>query len=288
MIVSDRHNFVFIHNPKVAGSSIRKALLPYNDSSIELWHQRFIPELQRVVDMSHLSAAEFATLTDACCFYAPSDAFYFGFVRDPYARFVSALREYSKQNNVDVWSSPEKILEFVDRHLSHANIMYEWSLSHFRPQYTFFYKGGKRIADFIGRFDYLQEDLNRVWAYLNLGFPPKLGHERDTGHPMRLEDPELTFGPALERINRLYARDWLLLGPELGDSKMVGKLPHGLHVENVENVRTPEGRWTYYGEPPGLALGEKVAFLTAENERLRRLIQDHDPDLNGRTDYVPT
>jgi len=276
MVINHTSKWVFVHNPKVAGTSIRKVLLPYNQSSMELWHQRFIPELQRIVDVSHLSAEEF----DAVCPDVGRDYFRFGFVRDPYARLYSALKEYSKQHSVDVHSTSEKRGEFILNTLTPCGIQYDWSLSHFRPQFMFFYRGRKRVVDFIGRFHDLNNDFRSVMSLLNVSVPDKdLTVERDTGATLLIEDPSSFFGEeALKWVNRLYGMDWLLFAPYL-QTNMVGGLDYGSHFSNVENIRSPLGRKTFYGEPPGLSLGEKVGFLTAEVERLRSQInqQSYNP-----------
>lgn len=273
MIISNTNKWVFIHNPKVAGSSVRRLLLPYNESPLELWHQRHVPELQRIVDMSHLSPEEFDIVTEHKC----QNYFKFGFVRDPYSRLLSALKEYSVQNSVDVCSNTWKREEFILDKLTLVTTQYDWNFSHFRPQFRFFYTGiNRRVADFIGRFDHLERDLRAVCSLLNISPPGEIPMERDRGHQSRVDDPESTFGVrGLKAVNRLYAIDWLVFAPYLPGG-MVGTLPSGDHSSNVHNVRSPEGRMTFYGEPPGLSLGEKVGFLTAEVERLRWKIQDQE------------
>ena len=268
MIVSNMNKWVFIHNPKVAGSSIRKVLLPYNESRVEFWHQRYCPELQRVVDMSHLSTEEFDVVTKGDY----RGHFKFGFVRDPYARLLSALKEFSTQNDVDVVSTQRARSSFILDKLTAVTIQYDWRYSHFRPQFMFFYRGVRRTVDFIGRFHRLDEDFRTVCAILNLHRPDELPIERDRGHCDHIEDPLLMFGKeALEAVNALYAMDRMLFAPYL-EHPQVGGVPVGDHYNNVQNVRTPQGRFTFYGEPPNLSLGEKVGFLTTEIERLRGVV----------------
>jgi len=271
MIVNHTAKWVFVHNPKVAGTSVRKILLPYNQSHQELWHQRFVPELQRVVDMSHLSTEEF----EAVCPEVDGTYFRFGFVRDPYARLYSALKEYSKQHSVDVHSNVSRRSEFILNKLTPSGIQYDWSLSHFRPQFMYFYRGRKRVVDFIGRFHCLNLDFRTALSLINVQPQEKdLSVERDTGHLSFLDDPRSFFGDdALVWANRLYGMDWLLFTPYL-PGEMVGSLDSGSHFSNVENIRHPIGRMTFYGEPPGLSLGEKVGYLTAEVERLRAALDE--------------
>lgn len=269
MIVSKSNRFVFIHNPKAAGSSVRDVLLDYNDFPIELWHQKYIPDLQRTVDMSHLSAQELNVVLRQEG-YPPgflNNVFTFGFVRNPYSRFLSSLKEFSRQNSVDL-STPGQIAEFVDRYLHPAVIQYDWNFSHFRPQHLFFYSGTKRVVDFLGRFHHLHQDWATICANLNITVTD-LPHKRDTGSVAHVNYPQQFLeARTLRSINRLYAQDWMLLAPYFTETMECG-LPTGSHRENVENVRSPLGRRTYYGEPPGLSLGEKVGFLTEEVDRLR-------------------
>ena len=265
MIICDPLKFFFIHNPKAAGSSIRKRLLPFNTSKIELWHQRYIPALDRIADLSHLAALDVPHVVDV-----PSDYFRFGFLRNPYRRFFSAIKEHSRQNSVDL-STPELISEFVLRSLTPANVRFSWQYSHFCPQHFYFYAGNKLVADYLGRQETLQEDWRKILAIL--GLPEELAdlpHERQTEGSDTADICSLSE-PAVARINQLYARDWFYFGHYFTES-MVGPLPSGTHGDNVVNVRDFAARTTFYGEPPGLSLPEKAGFLTCRVEELDRAL----------------
>ncbi|WP_310673180.1 hypothetical protein [Burkholderia multivorans] len=60
MLYSDSLKFVFLHNPKSAGSSVRKALEPYDDSNGRYWHCTYSYQHARLVDQAHICAAELA------------------------------------------------------------------------------------------------------------------------------------------------------------------------------------------------------------------------------------
>jgi hypothetical protein len=271
MIISHSHRFVFIHNPKAAGSSIRKALLPYNTSELELWHQRYIPSLDRIVDMSHLCALDIPHVLDV-----PPGFFRFGFLRNPYSRFFSAVREHARQNSRDLSSTPELINEFVLRELNPVTVRFHWQFSHFCPQHYYFYSGNTLTADYLGRQETLKEDWVKILSIL--GFPlemSELSNERQysadsESAPYSWKITDLSE-EAVARINQLYVKDWFYFDHYFTE-KMVGGLPSGTHRDNVHNIRDFASRLTFYGEPPGLSAPEKLGFLTTRVEELEKAL----------------
>lgn len=266
MIISKPLKFWFIHNPKVAGSSVRKCLLRYNTSEIELWHQRYIESLDRIIDMSHMAASDARHVLEV-----PDDYFRFGFVRNPYSRFFSSIREHIRQNQINL-DTRERLSEFVLNKLTHTSVRFDWNYSHFCPQHYFFYIGKKCVADFIGRHETLDQDWAKVLTLIDLPYEDHgLDKERFSG--AEWQDPaEWLTDEALARVNSIYCKDWLLFD-HLFTEPVIGGFESGTHKENVHNFRSVEGRMTFYGEPPGLSLPEKVGFLTGEVERLRRSLE---------------
>lgn len=131
MIISHINRFAFIHNPKAAGSSVRKALQQYHDHPENLWGVSFIPILDRVVDKAHLTLAEIATLYPNLNGYH-----FFVVVRDPLDRYVSSLKEHNKQhynNSLDL----DK-LAFKVSVIPSTIIRFNWKYIHFCPQHYFF------------------------------------------------------------------------------------------------------------------------------------------------------
>ena len=90
MIISRAHRFVFFHNPKVGGTSVRATLEPFNDIGFGLWGLRD----EVGPDMAHLGvdqfAAEFPELWDEVRGFRM-----FCLWRPPVARFLSAVYEHS-------------------------------------------------------------------------------------------------------------------------------------------------------------------------------------------------
>ena len=90
MIVSETRRFVFIHNPKAGGTTVRGALMPFDTTGHFFW--MFAQTHGATIDKAHLPMhvlrrvfpEQFAQL--AGCFV-------FMLVRDPYRRAISAFNE---------------------------------------------------------------------------------------------------------------------------------------------------------------------------------------------------
>lgn len=146
------------------------------------------------------------------------DYFKFTFVRNPFDRLASAYRHLILRHSVGTiyknkgiyknmpFDEFVKILENIP--LKHLDI-------HFKPQYTFLEKIGdfQRIKPpknniFIGRFENLQEDYNKVCEIIGL---PKeiLPCENSTGDKTdySIYDKEIT-----KKVIRIYEKDFDLFG----------------------------------------------------------------------------
>ena len=92
MIISKQKKFVFIHNPKVAGSSIRNFLSKYDSFDNFFWHRGYIDGIDHAVDKPHIPLNDLAK-TDYYQYINSDNYFVFGFVRNPYERVYSAYLE---------------------------------------------------------------------------------------------------------------------------------------------------------------------------------------------------
>ena len=93
MIISDKYRFVFIHNPKCGGTSVRKALQDYDTRNNHFW---MFAEVYGVkVDKAHMPLYLLRV-------YSPQDYdilktyFTFMFVRHPIERCISGFNETHK------------------------------------------------------------------------------------------------------------------------------------------------------------------------------------------------
>lgn len=141
MIISHQHRFVFFHNPKVGGTSVRTALERFNDIGFGLWGVDMAQTGIRV-DRAHLGIAEFAALYPDL-WRAVQGYACFSLSRDPQARFFSSMAEYSKHHGrVDTrFATPAQrksaLFEMIERleRLGQAEaVLPDYELTHFRPQ----------------------------------------------------------------------------------------------------------------------------------------------------------
>ena len=270
MLVSDRKRFIFLHNPKAAGSSIRSALARYDDRDNFYWHHEDNIKLSRVVDKAHITLDDFSVYPDAPLL---DDYFVFGFVRNPYARVYSAFLERNSQLGIN---GEIDFNQFVRDELNEINIRFDWKFVHFCPQFHFFYRGGKCRADFIGRLESLGRDFPRVINLANLDpdvdLPYLNRRTTDGSHGKGLTDVseylEKYDPTALAVVNRLYDRDFVYFGYDKYCAESALKDPGDTreHVESVYiKTRYIKAEESYYAA--------RVQKLSEEANQLRETIR---------------
>jgi hypothetical protein len=219
MIWLPAQRLVFIHNPKCAGTSIHAALkrLP---GAQAFWGRRYDVAEDAIIDMAHL------TIAQARKRLGKDETFRsFGFVRDPYARFVSSYLHLKR------WSADHRALsmdELAFDILDEERIRFDWKFIHFAPQYRFFYEGKERTVDRVWK----TEDLPGAWDEMCREFSvdakiasQNRGDLRDTAN----------LSPAIEaRINQLYARDFKFLDYPMRSTGANPKPARGPYTAFVE------------------------------------------------------
>lgn len=196
--INIKHNNIFVHVPKTAGTSM---------------------EIHDFVGgNSHASAKVLRQIVGEKKW---EEMFTWGFVRNPLDRFVSAFfhepRTHSFQRN------NKGFREFV-YFMGRMGIDIEGSINgaghhhhHFVPQHYFLCDyapdklGYKVIVDFVGNFSTLREDWADVCNKIGVGFPQELTHERKSNHAHYSSyyagDPAL-----VEIVKELYKDDYQTFG----------------------------------------------------------------------------
>ncbi|ONH54517.1 Sulfotransferase family protein [Pseudomonas cedrina] len=190
----ERHQCVFIHVPKCAGSSVCAALLdgrwpghlPY------YWYQQQFPE--------HCARS-----------------FKFAFVRDPLERAYSAYT-YLRSNNMGARDLHAQALVCSYRDFDHfvAGWLHSDNLRrqlHFAPQTDFLVDHmGAMAMDFLGRQESLAQDFARLCE--RLGVTSSLPHLNVSLG--RRSEPVINFCTLRTRrlVRRAYQRDYEVLGYE--------------------------------------------------------------------------
>ncbi len=195
MIWMKARRLLFVHNPKCAGTAIHKALTAEFPDADAMWGRRYDCARDEIRDLAHMRIGE------ARAAFAIDGAFSsFGFVRDPYARFLSSyvhLKHWNK--DFAALSQEELAFDLLDE----ERIRFDWKFVHFAPQYRFFYEGTTRAVSHLWKV----EDLPAAWDEVRAKFA--------VAAPLTVENKLDAPAPALSeavigRLNLLYARDFAL------------------------------------------------------------------------------
>lgn len=204
MIISHRHKFIFVAVPKTGTHSVRQALREQmGEDDLEqvglFVNKRFpMPELARVRH-GHFTLRQIEP-------YLPEDAFEryfkFGFVRNPFDRFVSYCA-FMTRDKGEFAANPQAVM----RHLlftapPHGHIL-------FHPQHQFFVdENGELASDYLGRIEQMQASYDEICRRIGIPARPldKVNSSR-RGDYRDYYDQQLIDGVAA-----LYARDLELFG----------------------------------------------------------------------------
>jgi hypothetical protein len=198
MIWIASRRLLFVHNPKCAGTSIHKALLAQFPEAEVSWGRRYDMERDDIKDMAHLGVPE------ARSHFGIDGAFRsFGFVRDPYSRFVSAYLHFKRWNPDHASLTPDELAFDI---LDEARIRSDWKFVHFSPQYRFYYEGTRSVVSHIWKVENLPEAWREVCKQFSI--EADLRGENRGGY----EYFEPLSRALIGRLNVLYARDFALFG----------------------------------------------------------------------------
>ena len=157
MVINTHYKFIFVHIPKAAGTSVMKSLenaRGNNKNWLAKTKHETLAELYSNVEGRR-------SLKDKLLFRTPNNYFTFGFIRNPWDRMSSFYRflvEKRPKNEIDCVSS------FRD-FLIQASDGVKWiqDLYSMKPQLDYFtFPDGMMKMDFLGHFEFLEEDLNSV------------------------------------------------------------------------------------------------------------------------------
>ncbi|EAK9890022.1 sulfotransferase family protein, partial [Campylobacter lari] len=164
----DKYKCIFIHVPKVAGSSI----------------ERVIYQTDRWL-VGHAKASDYVKLGKDRF----ENYFSFGFVRNPYDRVVSAyhyLRSGGGNLADEIWAKENiykynSFEEFVLNLQNNGERIKILNWIHFVPQYKFLCNEQKKIlVNFVGKFENLSKDFAKILQILNRN--DKLVHINKSRH----------------------------------------------------------------------------------------------------------
>jgi len=146
---------LFIHIPKTAGSSINSS-----------------PLMSKVDKKIHPFRT---TINDKIIEIGAEDFFKFCFVRNPYARFYSLYNYFYHMNAEHIFYKYNgHICEVVQRFRTFSDFVHNFkelrirNNFHFYPQSDYVYCEGELVADFIGKVENIDHDINDLAKLLDL------------------------------------------------------------------------------------------------------------------------
>ena len=195
MIVSHARQFIFFHNPKCAGTSMRVALADYHDDPFSFWGIFPAPFFRNHIDHTHLRLWEMQVLFPHIIRAAQTYRTVI-FVRNIVSSVSSAIDEHFKKFQPSVQlatlSPPDqmRVIEaFVEKILNIGVITTNFRFIHFSPQVWFIRLGNTKVPTrtlpmddrgaFIGR---ALEFLGLEQKSMKLENPSRL----DLAHVLRL------------------------------------------------------------------------------------------------------
>lgn len=150
MIISRSKQFIFVHNPKAAGTSIQKALQQYDDAKRLKKHTKH----ETITGLRGRTKLKLSTF------------FIFGFVRNPWDRFASLF--YFMKQHPTTFPQIKKVnnVNHFAECIGKGWLKKRYSI---RPQWKYF-----DDTVFIGRYEHLQRDFKIITT--QIGIDAKLPH----------------------------------------------------------------------------------------------------------------
>lgn len=204
MIVSHSSKFIFFAVPKTATHSIRSALQAYCNQND--WQQQAlfrnngkapqvipIPEIAEIKH-GHISVRQIQPLLEK---HVWNEYLKFGFVRNPFDRFISVCFFLNRQNPEFAANS----LEWMKSAMGHQRFQQRVLV---RPQYRQLISANGELAmDVIGRYETLQNSLDLILQKMGLqSVELKVKNSSEHGHYHEYYDTGLK-----EMVEEFYQED---------------------------------------------------------------------------------
>ncbi|EAJ5701987.1 sulfotransferase family protein, partial [Campylobacter lari] len=213
----DKYKCIFIHVPKVAGSSI----------------ERVIYQTDRWL-VGHVKASDYVKL-DRTKF---ESYFSFGFVRNPYDRVISAYH-YLKNDSLDPcdieWGKlnigDSEFKEFVLRLQDEEFKQKILAKNHFSFQYEYLCDENMNVlVDFIGRFERLNSDFKKILNILNRN--DNLVHVNKSKH---CDYKDYYNYETYKIIREIYRSDFEIFDYDLEDKKIFFNISDNAILNKMQN-----------------------------------------------------
>lgn len=163
MIVSNRHNFIFVHIFKTAGTSVKRALRRH---AMPAWHEPAnqllkrigIPQFGPQHYPDHMTASDLIEQTSLESF---NSKFSFAFVRNPWDWELSHYKYILRKPRHEFHDEVRRLGAFSE--------YVRWRCDRrFQLQSSFLVHDGQRVVDFVGRFETIDADFQNVAQRLKI------------------------------------------------------------------------------------------------------------------------
>lgn len=212
-IINNTENFIFIHVPKAAGTTITNIFSKYTTyKDLEIGGTSFGEKIQeaylnRFGLSKHIPAWRLREIIGKEEF---NKKFVFTFVRNPYERVISTYKFLLKWSGTNP-DLKNKLLSFKDiNEYVNSGLWDEINGPDniFRPQVFWLTDNNDRdniLIDFIGKVENLEKDINIICSKID---------KKTTGPIPKLNETSGNYilsKKSIERINTFYHRDFALL-----------------------------------------------------------------------------
>lgn len=206
MQISFSHKFIFIHVQRTAGGSLINALRPYEHRApVTRWNKQVSRaglrrDPMKISFRTHETALDVRRLMPDGMF---EEFFSFAFVRNPYSWLVSEFEVVRQDPNHRHYKHLVKMKDF------HEYV--DWEIRRDkRYQYPLVTDAeGQIMVDFIGRFERLREDYDKVCEHLKLPSIDKLPHKHKR---TRADYREFYNDETREKVTENWQKDIALFG----------------------------------------------------------------------------
>jgi len=217
MIISERSSFIFIHNPKCAGTSVRLALSDYDTTGGAFWaHDDWNG---RPIFNAHMPLFMFRSRYPQY-FALMSTYLSFMFVRHPYERTVSAFNELHRELSPKSGDPASEaaytaaLNKFICKISETSLYRNPGRYRHFLRQSDFAYIGAKCHADVIMKVEEWPHCLKKLGVFLPAVADAMRSAEKHNVRPLARQHRSFLTPGAIKVINDIYAHDFDLFGYE--------------------------------------------------------------------------
>lgn len=217
MIVSDTEKFIFIHNPKCAGMSIRSCLLHYDTSNNWFSGWRYFDN--KKLGMAHLPLWKLNELFPLFIDSKMRKYYTFVVVRNPYARAISSFNmigedsylKYTENGSIDDYR--QELNSFLERLDSEKIDSLDYRYRHFIRQSDYVYLNNEKLPDTIFKFENIPHDFYKMdWMNTTLSHRLKT-NLKHLNQRFIINDPtDLLSQTSKDVISKIYEKDFENLG----------------------------------------------------------------------------